>query len=154
LPHLVDRVQRRRGGKRREDAEGERRSAQGYEGENPCYAPSCDEISDKVQGCAFRELIAYIDQISIWDQFQVMVWKRRYLIVSANCRCAARWGATDGKQPAELLFYTGKRRVEMSDGREEREEREKLREQEEREDREDRINRELADTWEPERDES
>jgi hypothetical protein len=42
----------------------------------------------------------------------------------------------------------------MSDGREEREEREKLREQEEREDREDRINRELADTWEPERDES
>jgi hypothetical protein len=51
-------------------------------------------------------------------------------------------------------FYTGERRNAMSDGREEREEREKLREQEEREDREDRINRELADPWEPERDES
>jgi len=42
----------------------------------------------------------------------------------------------------------------MSDGREEREEREKRSELEEREDREDRINRELADPWEPERDES
>jgi hypothetical protein len=42
----------------------------------------------------------------------------------------------------------------MSDGREEREEQQKRREEEKRKDLEDRIDRNDADEWEPERDDS
>lgn len=42
----------------------------------------------------------------------------------------------------------------MSDGREEREEQEWRREQENRRDSEDRLDRDLADQWKPEREDS
>jgi hypothetical protein len=84
----------------------------------------------------------------------MLIWERWNFIVPAHFgMCGAKGGCRRNAAGGVALLHWREEGA-MSDGREEREEREKLREQEEREDREDRINRELADTWEPERDES